>query len=237
MPGPCFERQGAPVGAVAHLLDAGHGGGGEVPEEVVGTQRLAEGQAQRECAGACVGCAPRVAGLGVRAPTQLAGRRGKDGADGVVELPDAGKPGGERYLNHGQGGRLDEHARSLGALRAGDRDRPRSQLGYQQPLQLAHAVAELGGQAGHPRAVDDAVGDHAHGARDHVGAPVPLGRAGGGVGPAALAGAKAGLLRCGGGRVEAHILALGRHRETTGAAVDAGAGDGGEEPAVKARVL
>ena len=64
----------------------------------------------------------------------------------------------------------------------------------QQPLELARAVAQPGGQAGHAVAVDDAVGDQPHGPAHHVAADVPLRRAGRGVGPAPLAGPEPGPL-------------------------------------------
>ncbi|MDQ0948485.1 hypothetical protein QFZ24_002408 [Streptomyces phaeochromogenes] len=42
------QAQGAPVRAVAPLLHAGYGGGGEVAEEVVGVERGPEGQAEAQ---------------------------------------------------------------------------------------------------------------------------------------------------------------------------------------------
>lgn len=42
------QAQGAAVGAVPPFLDAGHGGRGEVAEEVVGGERGAEGEAEGE---------------------------------------------------------------------------------------------------------------------------------------------------------------------------------------------
>src|SRR6185437_1233958 len=103
-------------------------------------------------------------------------------------------------------------------------------------LQLAHAVAKARGETRHAIAIDDAVADQAHRACDHVGAPVPLGRARGRIGTTALARPEAGLLRRGGRGVEAHVLALGRHRWTARPAVDASRGHRREEPPVKAGV-
>ena len=40
-PGAVGQREGAPVGAVAPLLDASHGGGGQVAEKVAGLERTA----------------------------------------------------------------------------------------------------------------------------------------------------------------------------------------------------
>ena len=59
------QPQGSPVRAVAPLLDAGHGRGGQVTEQVVWLQRRPERQPQRERAGPGVAAA--------RALTELAG--------------------------------------------------------------------------------------------------------------------------------------------------------------------
>ena len=61
----------------------------------------------------------------------------------------------------------------------------------QHPVQVPLGVAEPGGQPGHAVPVDHAVGDQPHRAADHVGADVPLRRAGRGVRPAAQAGPEA----------------------------------------------
>ena len=45
------QAQGAAVRTVTPLLHPGHGGGGQVAEQVVGAQRLPEGQAQRQRTG------------------------------------------------------------------------------------------------------------------------------------------------------------------------------------------
>jgi hypothetical protein len=57
----------------------------------------------------------------------------------------------------------------------GQRERPRPELGQEQPLDLADAVAEGPRQAGDPLAVDGAVGDEPDGAGGHVTAVVPGG--------------------------------------------------------------
>ncbi len=123
------------------------------------------------------------------------------------------------------------------ALRAGQRQRAGPELGPQLPLDLADAVAQPAGQGRHAAAVHDPVGDQAHGPRDKVGPHVPFGRSGAGVGPAALAGPEARLLRRRGAGVKAHVLRLRRYHRAARPAVDAGSPDRGEEPAVKSRVL
>ena len=53
------------------------------------------------------------------------------------------KPAREGHLGHGQRGRLDQHPGRLGPLGPGEGDGPGADLGQQQALELAHAVAEL----------------------------------------------------------------------------------------------
>jgi hypothetical protein len=115
--------------------------------------------------------------------------------DGVVELADAGKPGGEGDLADWQAGRLQQQPGRLGTLGPGQRLRSGADLDGELPVQLAFAVAEPGGQAGHALPVDQPVGDQAHRPADHVGARVPLQRPGGGVGTAPLAGPEAAPAR------------------------------------------
>ena len=136
----------------------------------------------------------------------------EDLAHGVVELAHAREAGGERDLGEREVGRLDQRARRLRALRAGERERPGPELCRDEAVELAHAVAEPRGEPGDALAIDDAVADQAHRARDDVGARVPLGRAGRGVRPAALAGPEARALRRGRAAVEAHVGALRARR-------------------------
>ena len=156
---------------------------------------------------------------------------------GVVALAHAGEARGEGHVSDREVGCLEQDAGRLAALGPGQRQWPRADLGGDEPVQLAGAVAEAVGQALDALTVDDTVADEAHGPSDGVGPDVPFGRARRGVGPAAEAGAEPGLL---GGRrsgVEAHVLPLGRARRAARAAVDPGGGDGAEELAVEAGVL
>ena len=86
---------------------------------------------------------------------------------------------------------------------------PAPDLGDEQPVQLALAVAEPGGEPADALAVDGAVADQPHRPAHGVGADVPLRRAGGGVGPAPPAGPEAGPLGGGGGGVEATLRRFG----------------------------
>ncbi len=226
------EPQRAPVGAVPPFLHAGHGGRGEVAEEVVGVERGTERQAQGE----------RARGVAARGVPRGPGAKVARGervhlAHGVVEGAHGGEAGREGDVRHRQVRRLDERPRGLRALGAGQGEGSRAQLGVQLAFDLPGAVAEAGGESGDALAVDDAVGDQPHGAGHEVGPHVPLRGAGAGVGAAALARPEPGLLAGGSARVEDHVLRLGRDDRAAGAAVDAGRQDGGVEPAVEPCVL
>jgi len=230
------QPQGATVGAVAPLLHAGDGRGGEVPEQVVGAQRAAEGEPDADRALYRWYLPDRAAAPSASCP-QLARCQGEHLADGVVELADAREAGGAGDVDHGQGGGLDQQPGGLCACGPRQRQRAGTELGAQLPLELTAAVAEPRGQPGDALAVDDPVGDQSHRPRGQVGALVPLGGARGRVGPAPLAGSEPRLLGGGGARVEAHVGGSGRHDRAAGAAVDAGRHHRGEEPAVEAGVL
>lgn len=180
---PVGQVERAAVGAVAPLLDARDGRRGEVPEEVARVERGTVRKPQRYHPGC--GRRPRRPG---RAAAQLPRRQGEDLTNGVVEGADRGEPGRERDLGHGQPGRLDEHPRGLRPLCPGERQRSGTQLGEQLAFDLAGRVPEPGGQSRDALPVDDPVADEAHRAGHGVGAGIPLGRSGAGVGPAPLAG-------------------------------------------------
>ena len=76
-----------------------------------------------------------------RAPAQLGRRARVDGAHGVVELAHAAEARAERHLRERQVGRLDQRARGLRALRARERHRPGTELGHEDPVELALAEA------------------------------------------------------------------------------------------------
>ncbi len=119
---------------------------------------------------------------------QHARRRVVDLEHRRVELADGGEPGRERDVAHRQHGRLDQNPGRPRPLRAGQRQRPRADLGREHPADLARRVAEPGRQPGHPVPVHDPVRDQPHRPRGHVRPDVPVGRAGRGVRPAPLAG-------------------------------------------------
>ena len=147
------------------------------------------------------------------------------------------KPGREGDLGQRQCGRLDQDARRLRPLRAGDGERARAEFGADQAAHLALLVAEPAGQALNAVPVDHAIGDQPHRAAHHVGPDVPLGRARGGVRAAPLAGPEACLLGRRRAAVEPHVLAFRRDRRAGRAAVDARGGHRDEEHAVKAGSL
>ena len=65
-------------------------------------------------------------------PAQLGRGGGVDLADGVVELPDAGEPGGEGDVGEGQVGGLDQHPGGLGAPGPGQGERAGAELGGEE---------------------------------------------------------------------------------------------------------
>ena len=180
---------------------------------------------------------PSPAGRASARLAQLSRRHREHLEDRRVELPDAGEAGRERDLRQRQRGRLGQHPGRLGALRAGDGQRPGAQFGGDQPAHLALLVAEPAGQSFHAVPVHHAVGDEPHRAPHHVGPDVPFRRPGGGVRAAPLARAIPGLLGRGGGTVVPHVLALGSDRRARRAAVDARRAHRDEEDPVEAGVL
>ena len=131
------QPQGAPVGAVAPLLDAGHarsrpGGRTGCP--------AASGARNGSRSDSAPAAARGVAAAGPVA--QLAGGEGEHLAHGVVERPDAREPGRERDVAHRQRGGLDQQPGGLRALGPGQGQRPGAELGQQLALDLPDAVAE-----------------------------------------------------------------------------------------------
>ncbi len=236
--GAVRQVQGAPVGAVTrltrHLLDAGEGARREVVEDpgrgVGAPVSEPQGHSPAPVGGADGAVAGGPAGPG---GTQLSGGEGVDLAHRVVELPHAGEAGGERDLGGPQGGGLQQDPGGVGALGAGERDGPGTDLGVQLALDLAGAVAEARGEPGHPFPVDDPVADQPHRPADQVGARVPVGGAGHGVRAAAPAGTESSALGRGRGGEERHVPALRCGGRTARTAVDTGRGHGEEELAVE----
>src|SRR4051812_4217190 len=101
------------------------------------------------------------------------------------------------------------------------------------PFDLSGGVSEVTTESVHSVTFDYAIGDETHGSGNHVGASVPLGGPGAGVGTTSFAGPKSGLLRGCGGREEPHVLCLRRADGAAGAAVDMCCDNGGEEPTVE----
>ena len=171
-----------------------------------------------------------------RPAAQLRGGARVDLADRVVELAHAREAGRVGDVDQAQRGGLDQDACGLRALRAGQRERAGAQLGGELAREVALAVGQPAREAVDAFAVDDPIGNQPHRARREIAAAIPLRRAGRGVRMAAQAGAKAGALGGGRGRVEAHVTALGHDRGAARATVDPGGGDGHEEAPVEAVV-
>ena len=124
----------------------------------------------------------------------------------------------------------------LRPLGPGERERAGTELGDEQAVEVAGAVPEPAGEAGHALPVDDPVGDEAHGAGRRCRRGCSTRGAGRRVGPAPLAGPEPGRLRRGRGREEADVGALRCAGGAARPAVDAGGRDGHDEPAVEAGV-
>ena len=225
-----LERQHAPIGPPVELLQAADRSRAEERDQPLAVERLSRGEPQRDDPGP----ARRTARTGAAA--QLGRRARVDGAHRVVELPHAAESRAERDLREREIRRLDERARRLRAMGAGERQRAGADLRDEDPVQVALGVAELPREAADAVAIDDAVGDEPERAARDVRAPIPGGRSRSGVRIAALAGAKALRLRCGHGGEQPHVRALGRARRAARAAVDPGRAHGDEEVPVVARI-
>jgi hypothetical protein len=152
-------------------------------------------------------------GAGSAAP-ELGRGRGEDRVDRVVELTDRGEARCEGDLRDRERRGLEQGARRLGALRAGERERAGAKFGDELSVELASAVAEMGGKAGDALTVDEAIRDEAHRSADEIRATVPLRRAWRSTRAAPLAGPEAHLLCGGGRRKEAHMDPLRSGRGT-----------------------
>jgi len=168
------QPQGTAVGAVADLLDAGHRAGAEMAEHSVMGERRSRRKPQAQRARQARSAVPPRPGPGA----QTCRGHVEHGADGVVELPDAGEPGSERHLTERQVGGLDEDPCRLSALRPCQCQRPGADLGLQNAFELPGGVAQAGRQAGHPVTVHGAVRDQPHRPCHHVTAHIPLRRTG-----------------------------------------------------------
>ena len=230
-PAPVGQAQAAPVATIGGVLDRGRRAQREELEQTAGIERRAEGQAQGERA------AVLRAAVAARARAQLARRRGEHLPDRRVELAHALKARREGHLDDRDTRRLEQDPRRLSALRTREREWPGADDGNELAVDMALAVAEAASEPADAIAVDDAVGNQAHGPPDEIGATVPIGRARGGVGTAALTGAKARSLRSRGGWEEANVLPFGCSRGTAGTTVDAGCAHTAEDPSVEAGIL
>ncbi len=176
----------------------------------------------------------------VGAPLRPSTHRGRshpeDLTQGVVELAEAGEPGGERDVAERDRGRLDQDPRRVRPVRPRQAERSGTELGGQHPGQVAFRVAELVGQPAHTGAVHDPVGDQPHGATGEIGAQVPLRRTRHGIRQAPSARAVPGGLRSGGRGEEQAVVALGRAGRAGGAAVDTSCAHGMDETAVETGV-
>ena len=85
------------------------------------------------------------------------------------------EPSRKGGIGEGHGRRLDQEPGRVGALGARECNRTGANLLGEESPKMAFAEAQSLGEPGDAFAVDGAVCDQAHGARDAVGAPVPIG--------------------------------------------------------------
>ncbi len=122
------ERRAVP------LLEAGYRVGAEELQHLGGLVRRARRQPQGEPAGPGRAAAGRSA--------QRRGGRGVDVLHRLVELADAGEPGGEGDVGHRQVGGLDQQPCGVRALGAGQRQGTDAEFGDEVPVQLPLRVPE-----------------------------------------------------------------------------------------------
>ena len=170
-----------------------------------------------------------------RARRQVGRRRREHLANRVVELAHAPEPGRERDVGERQLGRLDEHARGLRALGAGQRERTGADLGGELRVRW-RSLNRAGGRARARRSRSTTPSPISRIARPTTSAP-PFHSGDPGTRPGRqrrqarkppVAAAAVGKKRT--------FAALRRQRRAERPAVDAGRRDGRDEPAVEPRV-
>jgi hypothetical protein len=170
------------------------------------------------------------------APAQGGGRAVIELLEGLVEAPHAAEAGGQGHLAHRKVGLVDQLLGQQHPPGLGHADRRGAQVLQEQPPQLPPADAHAFGQALDISVVERAGLDQGQGARDGVGRAVPGAQLRRGLGPAAQAGAIAGLLGRGGAGVEGDVLAQRRAGRAHRPAIDARRPHRHEQPAVEAGV-
>ena len=168
-----------------------------------------------------------------RGGTQLGRRDRVDLADRVVELADRAEPGRERDLGQPEVGRLDQRSSGLRPLGPRQCQGTGADLGHEHPVEVPRRVTEPVGEPVDAVAIDHSVADEPHRTTHHVGADIPLGGAGSGVGTAAAAGAISEAVSGRGGRIERDVLPARSDRRARRPAVDAGRRHRRDEPAVE----
>jgi hypothetical protein len=167
------EAQGARVEAACHFLNSGDSASGEKAKDRLPVERRPVVEAHDECT-----LLPSVAAIGRSLGAQLRGRAPIHRPDGVVELANAREPSGMRDIDHREATGLNEHPCALRTLRAGERERPRAELGTELTMQVALAVGEPPREPPHALPIHEPIRDQAKRAGREVPPLIPQRRAG-----------------------------------------------------------
>jgi hypothetical protein len=158
--GIAAHREGAPVAAVDERLDAAYcphlevsAGGDSVEGRYEGKPEPQSSIGDEHISGA----APR---------SQITGGEPEDVMDDPIHLPDASESGGAGDHRHGQIGLVEEPPGEMGSPGSGHERGGGTHVPFEEPTELAGAVADPTSQHVLVVAIEVAVGYEAHG-RDH----------------------------------------------------------------------
>lgn len=154
----------------------------------------------------------------------------------LVELADAGKPGGKGDGRQGEIGLIDEQTSRLCPTRPGQSQGTSTHLPEQFPVQMTRTYRQSARQPTHPLGVHRSLGDQPQGASNQIHLATPICRTGACLRTTAPTGPKPGGLGCCRARVEAHIGGVGRAGRTDRSAVDTRRSHRRKESPIKARI-
>ena len=226
-----ISRNGPKIASSVDVLDAIEQAGSKVREDRLPVVGRPVPQ-PHGYAGSRNGCAPEA---GVGRSAQCARRAVVEGVEDLVKATDTAKPGRQRDLPHGQARLVNQVLGEQDASGPRNGRWRRAEVLVKQAAQLAAADAEALRERFNARvvAVELAFGDEREPAGHRARRTAPRGEVHRRLGPAAKAGAEAGFLRRGGGRVETAILRLCRRGRADRAAIDSRRGDRHKDASVE----